>query len=62
VPQPIAPRGFQLVGSLAAVGFGYVVAGYTVTALALAGYVGSLLIRARRARIRAGAIAAKRAR
>jgi hypothetical protein len=41
---------------------GYVVAGYTVTGAALAGYVGYLLVRARRVRSRAAAIAAKRAR
>jgi hypothetical protein len=39
---------------------GYVVAGYTLTAAALAGYVASLLSRARRARLRAAAVAARR--
>jgi hypothetical protein len=38
---------------------GYVVAGYAVTFVALAGYVGYLVLRARRARVRAAAIAAK---
>ncbi|HYT80605.1 MAG TPA: hypothetical protein VEQ37_15395 [Actinomycetota bacterium] len=47
---------------LATANLGYVVAGYTVTGVALAGYVGSLLWRARRARVRAAAIAAKRTR
>jgi hypothetical protein len=50
------------VGSLAVATLGYVVAGYIVTATALAGYVGFLLLRARRARSRAAAIAGKRAR
>jgi hypothetical protein len=40
--------------------WGYVIVGYTVTALALAAYVGSLLRRARRARARAAAVAAAR--
>ena len=39
---------------------GFVVAGYTVTAAALAGYVAWLFQRAHRARLRAAAIAAKR--
>lgn len=47
---------------IATANVGYVVAGYTVTGLALVAYVGSLLLRARRARVRAAAIAAKRAR
>jgi hypothetical protein len=38
----------------------YVIAGYAVTALALGGYVASLLVRGRRARERAAAIAARR--
>ena len=40
--------------------WGYVAAGYAITALALGGYVTSLLARARRARARAEAIAARR--
>ena len=44
------------VGSL----WSYAVAGYVLTALALAAYVGSLFARARRARGRAAAIAGKR--
>jgi hypothetical protein len=40
---------------------GFVVAGYALTAAALAGYVLSLIGRARRARARAAAIAARRA-
>ncbi|HEY3210043.1 MAG TPA: hypothetical protein VGL18_09680 [Actinomycetota bacterium] len=47
---------------IATANIGYVVAGYTVTGLALVSYVGLLLLRARRARVRAAAIAAKRAR
>ena len=47
---------------LATAGLGSVVAGYAVTALALAGYMGTLLIRARRARERTAAIVAKRSR
>jgi hypothetical protein len=39
---------------------GYVVAGYLLTAAALAGYAGSLFARARRARARALAVAARR--
>ena len=39
---------------------GFVVAGYAVTAAALAGYVAWLFQRARRARLRATAIAVKR--
>jgi hypothetical protein len=39
---------------------GYVVAGYTLTGLALGGYVASLVARARRARLRAVAIATRR--
>jgi len=50
------------VADLATANLGYVVAGYMVTGMALAGYVGFLLLRARRARVRAAAIAAKRAR
>lgn len=38
--------------------WGYVIAGYTVTAVGLGGYVASLFARARRARLRAAAIAA----
>jgi hypothetical protein len=38
----------------------FVVAGYSVTAAALAGYVARLFVRARRARELAAAIAAKR--
>jgi len=37
---------------------GYVVAGYALTAGALGGYVASLLVRGRRARLRAAAIEA----
>lgn len=47
---------------LATANLGYVIAGYTLTAVALGGYVGHLLVRARRARVRAAAIAARRAR
>lgn len=36
---------------------GYVVAGYTLTALVLAGYAASLFARGRRARLRAQAVA-----
>jgi hypothetical protein len=50
------------VADLATANLGYVVAGYTVTGVALAGYVGHLFWRARRGRVRAAAIAAKRAR
>jgi len=39
---------------------GYVVAGYTVTGVAPAGYVSPPLSRARRARLRAAAVAARR--
>jgi hypothetical protein len=39
---------------------GYVVTGYVLTAGAIAGYAGSLFIRARRARARAAAVAARR--
>ena len=39
-----------------------VVAGYLVTGVSLAAYLGYLLVRARRARLRAAAIAAKRVR
>jgi hypothetical protein len=39
---------------------GYVVAGYLVTAGAVAGYAFSLFVRARRARARAAAVAARR--
>lgn len=38
---------------------GYVVAGYCITAAAMAAYAGNLLVRARRARVRAAAIAAR---
>jgi hypothetical protein len=38
----------------------YVIVGYAATALALGGYVASLLVRGRRARDRAAAIAARR--
>ena len=38
----------------------YVVAGYTLTGAALAGYVAVLLSRARRARFRAAAVATRR--
>ena len=38
----------------------FVTAGYTLTGVVLAGYVGYLLMRARRARVRAAAIAARR--
>jgi hypothetical protein len=38
----------------------YAVAGYVLTAVMLVGYLGSLFARARRARVRAGAIAARR--
>ncbi len=47
---------------LAVANLGYVVAGYAVTAAALGAYASYLVIRARRARPRAAAIAAKRAR
>ncbi len=47
---------------LATANLGYVVAGYAVTGAVLAGHVGYLFSRARRARIRAAAIGAKRAR
>ena len=40
--------------------WGYAVAGYVLTAVALAVYVGSLFARARRARVRAAAIAGRR--
>jgi hypothetical protein len=39
--------------------WGYVVAGYLITAVALAGYGLSLMARARRARVRSAAIAGK---
>jgi hypothetical protein len=55
-------RRFQPVAELATAGLGSVVAGYAVTALALAGYMGTLLVRARRARERTAAIVAKRSR
>ena len=55
-------RRFRPVAELATAGLGSVVAGYAVTALALAGYMGTLLIRARRARERTAAILAKRSR
>jgi hypothetical protein len=50
------------VAELAATHVASVVAGYLVTGLSLAGYGGYLLMRARRARLRAAAIGAKRAR
>ena len=56
------PRRCRRVVDLATANLGYVVAGYTVTGVTLAGYVGRLLWRARRARVRAAAIAAKRTR
>ena len=40
---------------------GFLAAGYALTALSLGGYVASLLLRARRARARAEAIARSRA-
>jgi hypothetical protein len=39
---------------------GYIVAAYAVTAVVLGGYVAYLLARARRARLRAEAVAARR--
>jgi hypothetical protein len=39
---------------------GYIVAAYVVTAVVLGGYVAYLLARARRARLRAEAVAARR--
>ena len=42
-------------------GLGFVIAGYAATAVALGGYVVGLVLRARRARQRAAAIAARRA-
>jgi hypothetical protein len=39
---------------------GFVVAGYVLTLAALGGYVASLIARARRARLRAAAIVARR--
>jgi hypothetical protein len=39
--------------------WGYVVAGYLITAGALAGYFWSLMARARRARVRSASIAGK---
>ena len=39
---------------------GYVVAGYTITAAALGGYIARLFVRAREARRRAEAVAAQR--
>jgi hypothetical protein len=42
--------------------WGYTIAGYAVTALALGGYVASLFRRGRRARERTAAVAAKRVR
>ena len=47
---------------VASVDLGSVVAGYAVTVLTLAGYTGTLLIRARRARERTAAVVAKRPR
>jgi hypothetical protein len=40
--------------------WGYAIAGYVVTAVAIGGYVAGLLYRARRARERAAAVAARR--
>lgn len=40
--------------------WGWVAAGYAITALTLLGYVGTLLIRARRARLRSDRIAGRR--
>ena len=40
---------------------GLVIAGYGLTALSLLGYVGTLLLRARRATARTAALAARRA-
>jgi len=39
---------------------GYIVAGYALTAVVLAGYVGLLLARARRSRLRSEAVASRR--
>jgi hypothetical protein len=50
------------VADLATAGLGSAIAGYAVTLLALAGYLGTLLVRARRARERTAAIVAKRPR
>jgi hypothetical protein len=50
------------VADLATADLGSVIAGYAVTVLALAGYMGTLLVRARRARARTAAIVAKRSR
>jgi hypothetical protein len=47
---------------LAVANIGYVVAGYAVAVAGLGAYAGYLMMRARRARLRAAAIAAKRAR
>jgi hypothetical protein len=41
---------------------GYIVAGYVLTAVVLAGYLAVLLARARRARLRAQAVAARQGR
>ena len=41
---------------------GYIVAGYALTAIVLAGYVAVLLARARRGRLRAEAVAARQGR
>jgi hypothetical protein len=50
------------VADLAVANLGYVVAGYAVAGVGLVVYTAYLLMRGRRARLRAGAIAAKRAR
>jgi hypothetical protein len=50
------------VADLAVANLGYVVAGYMVAGVGLAAYAAYVLTRGRRARIRAAAIAAKRAR
>lgn len=47
---------------VAAANIVYVMAGYVATGVALGGYVGYLLLRARRARTKTAAIAAGRAR
>ena len=61
-PAPRTPRRCPPVADLGTANLGYVVAGYTVTGVALIGYMGLLFFRSRRARARAGAIAAKRVR
>jgi hypothetical protein len=47
-------------GLLGSTHIGFVVAGYVLTAAALAGYVWRLFARARRARLRAAAVAGRR--